>query len=77
MTKELKNYAKRQIWYLIIPWIVVLIVNTVFVILLLNEGCVELSHTILVMTPFIIIIYGLVWWLGTKVGFEQEKVEEA
>lgn len=78
MKEELKKYAMSKVYYLIAAWIVILGVNTILMLVALDCGYNSFSIFISLVTPFLIIFYGMVfygmlWWIGVKVEFEKEK----
>ena len=77
MKKEQKSYPKRYLRYIVIlimivliPYIVLLITETVSLLSLLGKECVELSYAILGIAFFLIIFYGLTWSYFIMIGFK-------
>ena len=75
MNKELKSYAKSKLYFLLVAWIVILILNTILMLIALNCEYGNISTSISLMTPVIIIFYGLIWWISVNVEFNKKKME--
>ncbi|MCK4528232.1 hypothetical protein KAW18_12745 [candidate division WOR-3 bacterium] len=73
MNKEIKKYAMSKAYFLIAAWIVILGVNTILILIALDCGYDNFSIFISLTTPFLIICYGLLWWIGVNAEFEKEK----
>ena len=73
MNKELKKFAMSKIYFLIAAWIVILGVNTILTAIAFDCGVVNLSYFISHITPFLIILYGILWWTGVNAEFDKIK----
>ena len=73
MNKELRKYAMSKAYFLIAVWVVILGVNTILMLIVLDCGYDNFSTFISLTTPFLIICYGLLWWIGVNTEFEKEK----
>ena len=76
MNEELKNYAKRKVHFLLVAWIVILIINLILILIIFNCEYNNLSTSISLMTPTLIIFYGIIWWQNVYIEFlknEQNK----
>lgn len=73
MNKELKKYAISKVYFLIVAWIVILGVNTILMLAALDCGYNNFSNFVSSVTPFLIICYGLLWWIGVNAGFDKIK----
>ena len=73
MNEELKSYAMRKVYFLVTVWIVILGVNTILMAIVFDCGAVNLSYFISYLTPFLIICYSILWWIGVNTGFEKLK----
>ena len=73
MNEELKKYAMSKAYFLIAAWVVILGVNTILMLIALDCGYNNFSTFISLITPFLIICYGLLWWIGVNAEFEKEK----
>ena len=73
MNKELKKFAMSKIYFLIVAWIVILGANTILILVALDCRYDGFSTFILSITPFLIICYGLLWWIGVSTEFEKER----
>ena len=71
MNEELKKYAKRKVYFLIVAWIGILLLNTILMLVALDCDYDSFSFSISLVTPFLMIFYGLIWWMGVNVEFEK------
>lgn len=70
MTEEFRKFAQSKAYILIASWIVILGVNTILMLATLDSS---FSTFISLVTPFLIIVYGLLWFIGVKAMFENRK----
>ena len=73
MNKELKKFAISKIYFLIAAWIVILGANTILMLVALDCRFGGFSTFIVLSTPFLIICYSLLWWIGVNTEFEKAK----
>ena len=73
MNKELRKYAMSKAYFLIAVWVVILGVNTILMAIAFDCDYIGFSYWISSITPFLIICYGLLWWIGVNAEFEKEK----
>lgn len=73
MNEELKKYVMSKIYYLIGAWIWILGMNAILMLAALDCGYNNFSTFISLITPFLITIYGLLWWIGVNAEFNKIK----
>ena len=73
MNKELKKFAMSKIYFLIAAWIVILGANTILMLVAFDCRFSGFSTFIALSTPFLIICYSLLWWIGVNAEFEKAK----
>ena len=70
MNEEFRKFAQSNAYILIAAWIAILGINTILMLATLDSG---FSTFISLTTPFLIIVYGLLWFIGVKAMFENHK----
>lgn len=78
MNEKIKKFAMSKAHYLIAAWIVILGANTILMAVTFDCGYGNFSTFVSLVTPFLIILYGLLWVRGVKAEFEKwEKLKVA
>ena len=73
MNEELKSYAMRKVHFLVTVWIAILWTNIILMAIAFDGDQINLSCFVSYLTPFLIICYSILWWIGVNTGFEKLK----